>query len=109
MRMPRMTREAILAEWLGVCLQEGRPTLDLIFYSAGSILIAVSNRANDECLKDVADRQRNTVFPDTVQNEGRFWRNIWSGKRSLTIPPVDRHFGIVAVRDRCSENSLALR
>ena len=23
------------------------------------------------------------MFPDTVQNEGRFWRNAWSGKDSL--------------------------
>lgn len=25
---------------------------------------------------DIAARQRNVVFPDTVQNEGRFWRNL---------------------------------
>jgi hypothetical protein len=27
-------------------------------------------------LQDIAARQRNTVFPDTVQNEARFWRNL---------------------------------
>jgi hypothetical protein len=39
----------------------------------------------DEWLRDIDARQRNIVFPDTVQNEGRFWRNIYSGKQSLTL------------------------
>ncbi len=30
--------------------------------------------------RDVIHRQRNIVFPDTVLNEGRFYRNIASGK-----------------------------
>jgi len=30
--------------------------------------------------RDVIDRQRNIVFPDTNLNEGRFYRNIASGK-----------------------------
>jgi nucleoside permease NupC len=30
--------------------------------------------------RDVINRQRNIVFPDTVLNEGRFYRNIASGK-----------------------------
>jgi hypothetical protein len=35
------------------------------------------NRLNRErWLHDVEARQRNVVFPDTVQNEGRFWRNL---------------------------------
>jgi predicted permease len=42
----------------------------------------VSYRGKDEWLRDVDARQRNVVFPDTVQNEGRFWRNI--GKAPLT-------------------------
>lgn len=29
--------------------------------------------------RDVINRQRNIVFPDTVLNEGRFYRNIASG------------------------------
>ena len=33
---------------------------------------------------DVAQRQRNVVFPDTAANEARFWRNIISDKRKLT-------------------------
>lgn len=30
----------------------------------------------DQCLQDIDRRQRNLVFPDTVQNEARFWRNL---------------------------------
>ncbi|HEY2499298.1 MAG TPA: hypothetical protein VGK24_19735 [Candidatus Angelobacter sp.] len=30
--------------------------------------------------RDIRNRQRNIVFPDTVLNEGRFYRNIASGK-----------------------------
>jgi hypothetical protein len=30
--------------------------------------------------RDVVNRQRNIVFPDTNLNEGRFYRNIASGK-----------------------------
>jgi hypothetical protein len=26
--------------------------------------------------QDIEDRQKNIVFPDTVQNEARFWRNL---------------------------------
>lgn len=33
-------------------------------------------------MRDIDTRQRNVVFPDTVQNEGRFWRNL--GKEPLT-------------------------
>jgi hypothetical protein len=34
--------------------------------------------------RDVINRQRNIVFPDTVLNEGRFYRNIASGKAIFT-------------------------
>ena len=30
----------------------------------------------EQWLRDIHGRQRNTVFPDTLQNESRFWRNI---------------------------------
>ena len=30
----------------------------------------------DEWLQDAEARQRNVIFPDTVQNETRFWRNL---------------------------------
>ena len=33
-------------------------------------------RKHEEWMQDVATRQRNVVFPDTVQNEARFWRNL---------------------------------
>ena len=35
--------------------------------------------------RDVINRQRNIVFPDTAENEARFWRNVLSGKRPLTV------------------------
>ena len=39
----------------------------------------------EEWLQDVETRQRNVVFPDTVNNEARFWRNIIEGKRKLSV------------------------
>jgi hypothetical protein len=41
--------------------------------------------SRDKWLRDVDARQRNIVFPDTAQNEARFWRNIISGQQRLTI------------------------
>src|SRR5206468_2967229 len=38
----------------------------------------------DEWLHDVDARQRNVVFPNTVANEARFWRNVAEGKQCLT-------------------------
>lgn len=35
--------------------------------------------------RDVLNRQRNIVFPDTNLNEGRFYRNIASGKAIFTL------------------------
>jgi hypothetical protein len=34
-------------------------------------------------IRDLHNRQRNIVFPDTVLNEGRFYRNLVSGKTPL--------------------------
>ena len=34
--------------------------------------------------RDIINRQRNIVFPDTILNEGRFYRNIASGKAVFT-------------------------
>jgi hypothetical protein len=39
----------------------------------------MSRQGKDEWLRDVDARQRNVVFPDTVQNEARFWRNLGKG------------------------------
>jgi hypothetical protein len=33
-------------------------------------------KQREEWLRDVEARQHNVVFPDTVQNEARFWRNL---------------------------------
>jgi hypothetical protein len=44
--------------------------------------------------RDVINRQRNIVFPDTVLNEGRFYRNIFSGK--VPLNPTQR-FGILLI------------
>jgi len=35
--------------------------------------------------RDVLNRQRNIVFPDTILNEGRFYRNIASGRTIFTL------------------------
>ena len=45
-------------------------------------------RGREAWLDDIRASQRNVVFPDTVQNEGRFWRNILSGKGRFTITQV---------------------
>ena len=41
-------------------------------------------QTKDEWLHDIHARQRNLVFPDTANNEARFWRNIINGKQRLT-------------------------
>ncbi len=45
----------------------------------------MSRQKRDEWLRDVDRNQRNTVFPDTVRNEGRFWRNLYSSKGKLSL------------------------
>lgn len=35
--------------------------------------------------RDVLNRQRNIVFPDTNLNEGRYYRNIASGKAIFSV------------------------
>ena len=48
----------------------------------GDILLGIAmnnvnnKRERDQWLQDVEARQRNLVFPNTVQNEARFWRNL---------------------------------
>jgi hypothetical protein len=37
------------------------------------------HRKRDQWLQDIEARQRNIVFPDTVENETRFWRNLGKG------------------------------
>jgi hypothetical protein len=45
--------------------------------------------------RDVINRQRNIVFPDTVLNEGRFYRNLASGKAVFTLGQRISLLGIV--------------
>jgi hypothetical protein len=45
----------------------------------------VMSKRQEEWQQDISARQRNTVFPDTVENEGRLWRNLTSGKQKLTL------------------------
>jgi hypothetical protein len=44
----------------------------------------MTHKNQSEWEQDVAQRQRNVVFPDTATNEARFWRNMMSGKRKLS-------------------------
>jgi len=39
-----------------------------------------SHKQRNEWMNDVERRQRNIVFPDTVANEARFWRNAVEGR-----------------------------
>lgn len=45
--------------------------------------------------RDIVNRQRNIVFPDTVLNEGRFYRNIASGKAVFSVGQRISLLGIV--------------
>lgn len=36
-------------------------------------------------MHDIQARQSNVVFPDTANNEARFWRNIIEGRQRLTL------------------------
>lgn len=54
----------------------------------------VSKRDERPHLEDVDQRQRNIVFPDTVSNETRFWRNLYTGKQKLTVIQV---FGVIVL------------
>ena len=55
--------------------------------SAGSLfdqgLLVMSGQHKDEGLHN--DARRNVVIPNTLQNAGRFWRNIYSGKQTLSL------------------------
>ena len=61
-----------------------RPELREIIAIRRSARFVVSKR-REEWQQDINARQRNTVFPDTAQNEGRLWRNLASGRQKLTI------------------------
>jgi hypothetical protein len=52
----------------------------------------------EERANDIDDRQRNVVFPDTVQNEARFWRNV--GNQRWT-PVTKVGLGILGIFVAC--------
>lgn len=39
----------------------------------------------EKWLEDLEQRQRNIVFPDTANNEGRFWKGLRDSKRYTVI------------------------
>ena len=45
-------------------------------------------RRHEDWLRDVTERQRNVMFPDTAFNEGRFWRNLFEGKQRLNAVQI---------------------
>src|SRR5439155_1019781 len=52
----------------------------------GAIIWAMTRRVKrEEWLQDIEARQRNVVFPDTVNNEARFWRN-WESPLRRAFP-----------------------
>jgi hypothetical protein len=64
--------------------------------------------------RDVINRQRNIVFPDTNLNEGRFYRNIASGKavfsrgQKVSLLLIVAFFIVVAVVDFASNFAILL-
>jgi hypothetical protein len=56
---------------------------NLIDHNVSSCII--SGMPLKEWERDVINRQRNIVFPDTNLNEGRFYRNIASGKAVFSV------------------------
>jgi hypothetical protein len=50
----------------------------------------------NQLLEDVRQRQRNFVFPDTVRNQGVFYRNLGSGnyERRSWLRPIVAVYGI---------------
>ena len=65
----------------------------------GAIIWAMTQRVKrEEWLQDIEARQRNVVFPDTVNNEARFWRNIIEGKQKLsTVQTVGVGLMVLAI------------
>ena len=51
----------------------------------------------NQLLEDVRQRQRNFVFPDTVRNQGEFYRNLASGnyERRSWLRPLVAVYGML--------------
>src|SRR5215831_17034289 len=64
--------------------------------------------------RDVINRQRNIVFPDTNLNEGRFYRNLASGKavfslgQKVSLLLIVAYFLVVYVVDFAGRISLLI-
>jgi hypothetical protein len=43
------------------------------------------HQSREEWLHDIEERQRNIVFPDTLNNETRGWRNLIGSKQPPTL------------------------
>src|SRR5579872_7161237 len=50
------------------------------------------NHQRDQWLQDAKNRQRNIVFPETVENERRFWQNLGTG-----VPSTSTKVGLVVL------------
>jgi hypothetical protein len=48
----------------------------------------MKKQSNKDWLHDVEMRQRNIVFPDTMKNEARFWRNLMDSKGHLSATQI---------------------
>jgi hypothetical protein len=72
-------------------------------------------RTSEEWARDIEARQRNLVFPDTVQNEARFWRNVgnqpWTPATKIGLALLALFFGgfLIRVVVASIEEGVALR
>jgi len=48
----------------------------------------MNKRSPNEFLRDIEMRQRNVVYPDTLRNETRGWRNLITSKEPLSVLQV---------------------
>jgi len=48
----------------------------------------MTKRSPNEFRRDIEMRQRNIVYPDTLRNETRAWRNLISSKEPLSVLQV---------------------
>lgn len=74
-----------------------------------------NSRKREQWLQDVEARQQNTVFPNTVQNEARFWRNLSaqpltaSAKVGLGILGVCFYAFLIKILIACFQEGLGWR
>jgi len=61
----------------------GAASFVIVHNVKGCARLPMRQRQRDGWMHQVESSQRNILFPDTAENEARFWRNIISGKRQL--------------------------